>query len=642
MGGVLLMEQSPGTNPTRPVLALRVGVTGSRHLRTEQLAGLEKQAGEVLALVQREVQSLAHDKMVAPFYAHDGGAAPVPTFRIVSPLATGADRLVAKAAKHLGYELFVPMPFNQKEYEKDFDGRGPGNPEPDPKAAAKDLKQFLEVLDLKSGQIELDGEHDPNPETKIDSVANYAYEFAGRFMVRHCDLLIAIWDGKPGHGRGGTAEVIRYATVVGVPVWWVHATDPKSEPVFLRDLQDLRDSTPSPAAAESELRAHLRLLISVPRPKPGDHHNWIRRMISRIFPRRADLPITTFFAEVPRKRRLIWRTYSTLMRLVSGVNPPWTPPIRPEDPVPRYWFDRYQPADERAWDYASRYRSSYVLIISFATLALIFGALALGFTAGSSRAFLAANLAATWMAGIELVFLGLILAIVTFSQRRAWHERSIEYRLLAELFRKQQTLGALGWSLSLGNVQHMADAEGQSWVGWLFAATQRAAPMLDRNLTCAGQRESNLKALNDLIEEQLEYHKGRNEMARKAGTNLENLGSFVFLFLLVCVILKLFSEAADANYFVILVISLFATILPGVSAAFVGIRSYAELQLLAEQSHHMIAELEGARERIGRLNLERALVSQDLGAEGLAVATMMLQDLEGWGRLFRGKATEAG
>jgi len=41
-----------------------------------------------------------------------------------------------------------------------------------------------------------------------------------------------------------------------------------------------------------------------------------------------------------------------------------------------------------------------------------------------------------------------------------------------------------------------------------------------------------------------------------------------------------------------------------------------------------------------RLGLDRALVSQDLAAEALAVATMMLQDLDGWGRLFRGKATE--
>jgi hypothetical protein len=71
------------------------------------------------------------------------------------------------------------------------------------------------------------------------------------------------------------------------------------------------------------------------------------------------------------------------------------------------------------------------------------------------------------------------------------------------------------------------------------------------------------------------------------------------------------------------------------------IRSYAELQLLAEQSRHMLAEIEGSKNRVQRLNIHRPLVSQDLGAEALGVATMMLRDLDGWGRLFRGKATEA-
>jgi hypothetical protein len=31
-----------------------------------------------------------------------------------------------------------------------------------------------------------------------------AYEAAGRYVVDHCDLLIAVWDRKPAQGRGGT------------------------------------------------------------------------------------------------------------------------------------------------------------------------------------------------------------------------------------------------------------------------------------------------------------------------------------------------------------------------------------------------------------------------------------------------------
>jgi hypothetical protein len=83
-----------------------------------------------------------------------------------------------------------------------------------------------------------------------------------------------------------------------------------------------------------------------------------------------------------------------------------------------------------------------------------------------------------------------------------------------------------------------------------------------------------------------------------------------------------------------------AVALPGLSAASIGLRAYAELQLLAEQSRHMKAELERAQSRVNRLDPARAMVSQDLGAEAAAVAILMLQDLEGWARLFRVKGME--
>ena len=79
----------------------------------------------------------------------------------------------------------------------------------------------------------------------------------------------------------------------------------------------------------------------------------------------------------------------------------------------------------------------------------------------------------------------------------------------------------------------------------------------------------------------------------------------------------------------------------GISAAFVAIRGYAELQLLAEQSRHMAAELKRAQSRVERLDMTQPLASQDLGGEAAAVATLMLQDLDGWARLFRVKGMEA-
>jgi hypothetical protein len=234
-----------------------------------------------------------------------------------------------------------------------------------------------------------------------------------------------------------------------------------------------------------------------------------------------------------------------------------------------------------------------------------------------------------------------LLLLVAASVVREWHERSIDYRILAELYRKQQTLAAVGWTLPYGSVAQLEDMEGLAWVCWLFAAMQRAAPLPHGDVISAKEHEPGRDEVQALITEQLRYHGDRARRSLKVATTFERLGRETVIFVLVCVVLKLLLEWRSRNEALVLSLGLLATVLPGVSAAFVGLRSYAEWQLLAEQSHHMITLLKQARQRVGRLDLSRPSVSQDLGAETLAVATLMLQDLEGWGRLFRGKAMEA-
>ncbi len=50
-----------------------------------------------------------------------------------------------------------------------------------------------------------------------------AYERAGRLVVERCDVLVALWDGAPARGRGGTAQMVdearrRGRDVVVIPV----------------------------------------------------------------------------------------------------------------------------------------------------------------------------------------------------------------------------------------------------------------------------------------------------------------------------------------------------------------------------------------------------------------------------------------
>ncbi|MBB4931519.1 hypothetical protein F4561_002339 [Lipingzhangella halophila] len=41
---------------------------------------------------------------------------------------------------------------------------------------------------------------------------------AGRHMVQRCDEIIAVWDGRPARGPGGTADVVSLAQRRGRPV----------------------------------------------------------------------------------------------------------------------------------------------------------------------------------------------------------------------------------------------------------------------------------------------------------------------------------------------------------------------------------------------------------------------------------------
>ena len=51
----------------------------------------------------------------------------------------------------------------------------------------------------------------------VDSTEE-AHMAGGRAIVDQSDVLVAVWDGKPSRGLGGTADVVAYARQVGKPV----------------------------------------------------------------------------------------------------------------------------------------------------------------------------------------------------------------------------------------------------------------------------------------------------------------------------------------------------------------------------------------------------------------------------------------
>src|SRR5689334_19798477 len=86
-------------------LPLVIGATGHRDLRDEDIAALE-------AEVAKAIKRLKHE------YLNDDPETPI---IVLSSIAEGADRLIARVAMGLGAKLIAPLPMEADQYRRDFD-----------------------------------------------------------------------------------------------------------------------------------------------------------------------------------------------------------------------------------------------------------------------------------------------------------------------------------------------------------------------------------------------------------------------------------------------------------------------------------------------------------------------------------------
>lgn len=111
----------------------------------------------------------------------------------VSALAAGADQLFADIVLRFGGRLHVVIPC--RGYERSFSEKN-------------DLHHFNDLL-KRAETVEILNHAEPSED---------AYLEAGHRVVDLSKLLVAIWDGKPAKGKGGTADIVRYAKEHGTEV----------------------------------------------------------------------------------------------------------------------------------------------------------------------------------------------------------------------------------------------------------------------------------------------------------------------------------------------------------------------------------------------------------------------------------------
>ncbi len=160
---------------------LVIAVTGHRHIADRCVEDIQQQVETELLKIQKTA----------------GRRTPLV---LLSMLAEGADYLVAQTALKLGFRLVVVMPMSKELFIKDF-------------TSPLIREKFEGLLDQADTVFSVPLASDITQEdlSEPGEARNIQYKIAGKYIARHSHLLLALWDGKPAQGKGGTEEIVRFA-----------------------------------------------------------------------------------------------------------------------------------------------------------------------------------------------------------------------------------------------------------------------------------------------------------------------------------------------------------------------------------------------------------------------------------------------
>jgi hypothetical protein len=107
----------------------------------------------------------------------------------------GADQLFAVVVLQLGGILHVVQPTTGMQYRDSFEDES--------------ARRGYDELYGQASHVEALGHTESTEQAHMD---------AGKVVVDRSSVLVAVWDGQPSRGLGGTADVVAYARERGVPV----------------------------------------------------------------------------------------------------------------------------------------------------------------------------------------------------------------------------------------------------------------------------------------------------------------------------------------------------------------------------------------------------------------------------------------
>jgi len=556
--------------------------------------------------------------------------------RIVSAIAEGADQWVADEAVKLGHELQCPLPFAREEYEKDFD---------DPAVKA----EFHHLLSQATAVFELDGKVETTPEGKRKPTAA-AYEAVGLAVLNQTDLLLAIWDGQPPHGPGGTGAVVIKALERGIPVVWVSWSSPDRWVLRLPEWRLIKHPADLPGDTE-RLKDQVHDLLLPPKQPESAR------------PGRSRTHHEEYFAERQKRGALLlgwWTIFSGFLsgqyfergkraealRRLSTLQPfrtrpfvdetvqAWTKSCRgtildPQaDPAGdstiarrtcRNYLEHYAWANQLSLYYGHLYRSAFVTSYLLGALAILAGLIGIIW---SPPNFI------TPLAILEGAALITILSLIFPGKLRHWHERWIDYRTLAErlrLARSLSLLGGGGQQVSLAGHLATYGNPAATWMHWHYLNIERSAGLPNARLTEKYLERTKEFLLKCLVDDQIDYHATTWSRSDRLDRSLHFGVSACFVITLcACIAHLVFPHASRW-------LPCLSTFPPALAAAMAGIRSQAEVQRVARRSDAMQEALEGLKVQFASVPTRSGEGnSQQLRRNLEGVTELMIREMLDW------------
>ena len=585
-----------------PRMALNIGITG--HRASILPPGM-------IDKIRPFVDEVFHELRKAALRIHseesDIFTPAEPLLRLHTPLATGADQIAAGSARTNGFFIRALLPFAPDEYRNDFQ-------------AGDERDEFDHQLAMADALFALPGERDEEQD---------AYVIVGKAVIAAADILVAIWDGREGNGRGGTAHVVDLALAASVPI--IHIAIDREHGLVERPRLlfggDAVEPIGKPLSSSDDYAALLRDTLvphtSVEREQIAD---FLREREKRTN-LRIEYPLLLSLLGVKKLNRAAWWQSSIEQDIAWEYKN-----IAEQDSTGR-WRDlaeAYGWANFLAIRYAQLFRSGHVTNYFLSALAVMIALT--GLLVPHLKVFLVI---------VELATIGLLFFNTNAGTDGEWHRRWLQYRHLAESLRLLIYLKRSGListpfrSDFIGGPTHRE--AGADWTRWYAAAVWREMDSPTGIVTHKEVRQLVNDVMNEQIVPQAQYHEVNSERMEKLDHRLHEIGNFLMGAVIAACILFLLGYYPLHEYvkkltypFIVLTAGL-----PAVGAAVFGMRGHGEHLLAASRSANTAHALERNAARLKHI-FRNDLLAADLER----TATIMLADLNEWTVSYRERSLE--